>query len=37
MLMIFQPAGFDRLLARLARMSEAQLAGEKLIAALNEQ
>ena len=37
MLMIFQPAGFDQFLARLARMSEAELADEKLMDALNEQ
>ena len=37
MLMIFQPAGFDQFLAQLARMSEAQLADEKLMQALNEQ
>jgi quercetin dioxygenase-like cupin family protein len=36
LLMIFQPAGFDQFLAELQRMSAAQLADDKLMAALNE-
>ena len=35
--MIFQPAGFDQFLAELARLSEAQLADEKLMMQLNEK
>jgi quercetin dioxygenase-like cupin family protein len=37
LLMIFQPAGFDRFLAELARLSDRQLADEKLMAQLNEK
>ncbi len=37
MLMIFQPAGFDQFLAKLATMSEAEFADEKLMNSLNEQ
>jgi quercetin dioxygenase-like cupin family protein len=37
LLMIFQPAGFDRFLAELARLSDAQLGDEKLMAELNEK
>jgi mannose-6-phosphate isomerase-like protein (cupin superfamily) len=37
MLMIFQPAGFDQFLAELSQMSDAQLADEKLMTALNER
>ncbi len=37
LLMIFQPAGFDQFLAELARLSDAQLADEKLMAELNEK
>jgi quercetin dioxygenase-like cupin family protein len=36
-LMIFQPAGFDQFLAELADLSEAQMADEKLIDALNQK
>jgi len=36
-LMIFQPAGFDQFLAELAALSEAQIADEKLMNALNEK
>ena len=35
--MIFQPAGFDQFLAELAALSEAQIADEKLMNALNEK
>ena len=37
MLMIFQPAGFDQFLAELSQMSDAQLADQKLMTALNEK
>ena len=33
--MIFQPAGFDQFLAELAGLSEAQMADDALIDALN--
>jgi hypothetical protein len=36
-LMIFQPAGFDQFLAELAALSEAQMADEKLMGALNDK
>ena len=36
-LMIFQPAGFDQFLAELAALSEAQMADEKLMNALNNK
>lgn len=36
-LMIFQPAGFDQFLAELARLSEAQLNDDRLLAQLNEK
>ena len=36
-LMIFQPAGFDQFLEALAGLSEAQLADDALMAALNEK
>ena len=36
-LMIFQPAGFDQFLEELAGLSGAQLADDKLMAALNEK
>jgi len=35
--MIFQPAGFDQFLAELAASSEARIADEKLMNALNEK
>ena len=35
--MIFQPAGFDQFIEELAGLSEAQLADEKLMVALNEK
>jgi hypothetical protein len=35
--MIFQPAGFDQFLEALAGLSEAQLADDALMAALNEK
>jgi len=36
-LMIFQPAGFDQFLAELAALSDAQMADEKFMNALNNK
>ena len=36
-LMIFQPAGFDQFLAELAALSEAQMADETFMHALNDK
>jgi len=36
-LMIFQPAGFDQFLAELAALSDAQMADDKLMGALNDK